>query len=320
MMVGVPRALLFHQYGDCWTAFLDAAGFEQVVTAPTTADMVATGGMRADNETCLPVKVFAGHLLDLKGRADVILVPRVISQRRGLKACPNYLGLPDLARSFDRRSPPVLGPVMDLADRKARWTREWYEMARDLGAGRQAALQAVRRMRDVLSRGHEEHAVLEKPSAAGPTVGIAGHLYNVRDGRVSLGLIDRIRDMGASVATAERVAVRDLRRELRTLPRKVSWESESTIVGAVLHWSRAASVDGVIYVSSFACGPGSMVGALLEDQLGREHSVPFMNIVLDEHSAEGGLITRIEAFLDMLKRVPLRARAAPSAAAEGGLA
>ena len=101
MMVGVPRALLFHQYGDCWTAFLDAAGFEQVVTAPTTADMVVTGGMRADNETCLPVKVFAGHLLDLKGRADVILVPRVISQRRGLKACPNYLGLPDLARSFD---------------------------------------------------------------------------------------------------------------------------------------------------------------------------------------------------------------------------
>ena len=44
-----------------------------------------------------------------------------------------------------------------------------------------------------------------------------------------------------------------------------------------------------------------MIGALIEDQFGREKSVPLMSITLDEHSGEGGLVTRIEAFLDMLR-------------------
>jgi predicted nucleotide-binding protein (sugar kinase/HSP70/actin superfamily) len=45
-----------------------------------------------------------------------------------------------------------------------------------------------------------------------------------------------------------------------------------------------------------------MIGALIEDQMNREDSVPLMSIILDEHSGEGGLITRIEAFLDMVRR------------------
>ena len=108
--------------------------------------------------------------------------------------------------------------------------------------------------------------------------------------------------MGARVTTVEDVSRRDIRRQLKTLPRNIRWDFESSMVGAALHWSRSRSVAGVIYVSSFACGPGSMIGALIEDQMNREESVPLMTIILDEHSGEGGLITRIEAFLDLVRR------------------
>lgn len=74
----------------------------------------------------------------------------------------------------------------------------------------------------------------------------------------------------------------------------------------MLHWSRTASVSGIIFLTSFACGPGSFIGALLEDELSREGSVPFMTITLDEHSAEAGLVTRLEAFTDMLRRAQVR--------------
>jgi predicted nucleotide-binding protein (sugar kinase/HSP70/actin superfamily) len=133
-------------------------------------------------------------------------------------------------------------------------------------------------------------------------VGVAGHLYNVHDGQVSLDILDRVRSMGAEPVTVEQVPKRYVRQQLKTLRRKIRWDFESRLVGAVLHWSRTASVAGVIYLNSFACGPGSMIGALLEDEMRREGSIPMMSITLDEHSAEMGLNTRIEAFLDLLKK------------------
>jgi predicted nucleotide-binding protein (sugar kinase/HSP70/actin superfamily) len=291
--------MLFHQYGECWVSFLQELGVEAVVSGLTTGQTVVRGTACADNEACLPVKVFAGHLLELKDSTDSILVPRVISQGRGMKACPKYLGLPDMARALDPDLPPVQAPRIDLSDRRRRWAADWYDLARSLGASRHVATGSVQRM-----LGRVSNSAASRPAAEARDlqVGIAGHLYNVYDDGVSLGLVDRVEAMGAGVTTVEQVPPRLVKRQLRTLPRKIKWDFESRIVGAVLHWSRTASVSGVIYLSSFACGPGSMIGALLEDQLEREDSVPLMTITLDEHSAEGGLVTRIEAFLDMLRR------------------
>lgn len=307
--VGVPRALLYHHYGECWASFLDSLGVETVLTEATTSDTVVRGAMLSDNETCLPVKVFAGHLVELKETVDAILVPRVVSQDSGMKSCPKYLGLPDIARSLDPSLPPVLDPVMDLADRRGRWASDWYDLAGRMGAGRDNAAAAVKRLlRDLRRIGNGKEAPPHGPPCD-VSVGVAGHLYNVYDPRASLDLLERVRAMDARVTTVEDVPVREVRRQLKTLPRKIRWDFESRMVGAALHWSRTASVSGVIYVSSFACGPGSMIGALIEDQLSRERSVPLMSIILDEHSGEGGLITRIEAFLDMIRLASRRDRA-----------
>jgi predicted nucleotide-binding protein (sugar kinase/HSP70/actin superfamily) len=299
MRIGLPRALLFHHYGECWSSFLSDLGFEPVISENTTGDTVIRGTVVADNEACLPVKVFAGHLLELSELSDAILVPRVVSQQRGMKACPKYLGLPDLARSMDSAMPPVLAPVMDLGATWNRWAREWYEIAVKLGVGAEKASHAVRKMVSSLRAGITETV---EPTPSDFRVGVAGHLYNVHDHRVSLGLLDRIREMGAEPLTVEQVPRRLVRRELKALPRKIKWEFENRIVGAVLHWNRAGDVAGVIYLNSFACGPGSMIGALIDDELSREGSVPLMTITLDEHSGETGMVTRIEAFLDMLRR------------------
>ena len=296
--VGVPRAMLFHQYGESWVSFLDELGLEPVVTDATTGNTVRTGTMYADNESCLPVKVFTGHLVELRDSVDAIMVPRVISQHKGMKACPKYLGLPDMARALDRDLPPVLAPAMDFSDRRHRWAGDWYELARSLGAGNADATAAVCRL-----LGRLRKPVTRPPALASGAlqVGVAGHLYNLNDQGASSGLLDRIQSMGADVLTVEQVPRHFVRRQLQTLPRKIKWDYESTIVGAVMHWDRTRAVSGIIYLSSFACGPGSMIGALLEDQHEREGNVPLMTITLDEHSAEGGLVTRIEAFLDMLR-------------------
>ncbi|MHB1413345.1 MAG: 2-hydroxyacyl-CoA dehydratase, partial [Thermoleophilia bacterium] len=73
------------------------------------------------------------------------------------------------------------------------------------------------------------------------------------------------------------------------------------IMGAINHWTEQKKVDGVIYVLAFACGPDSLVQVLIEHRA-RQHKVPLMSLTIDEHSGEAGLVTRIEAFVDMLMR------------------
>lgn len=60
-------------------------------------------------------------------------------------------------------------------------------------------------------------------------------------------------------------------------------------------------VDGVIHVTAFACGPDAMVDRLMELEAKKRGQIPFMSIMVDEHTGEAGIRTRIEAFVDMLR-------------------
>jgi predicted nucleotide-binding protein (sugar kinase/HSP70/actin superfamily) len=78
------------------------------------------------------------------------------------------------------------------------------------------------------------------------------------------------------------------------------WTFEDEIVGAggsLLH----QAVDGLISVSAFGCAPDSVMLSVLAQAAHRANR-PYMALVLDEHSGEAGLITRLEAFVDMLYR------------------
>jgi predicted nucleotide-binding protein (sugar kinase/HSP70/actin superfamily) len=174
MRVGIPRAMLFHHYGEHWLRFLEVLGVETVVSEATTGDIITNGAVRADNETCLPVKVWSGHMLWLKEQVDAILVPRVVSEQYGTLACPKFMGLPDLARALDSEMPPILAPRIHLGDRRYLWAREWYGVARSLGGTRRNSASAVAE----LLYGLEKHRVQVKAHspAEGMSVGVAGHL------------------------------------------------------------------------------------------------------------------------------------------------
>jgi len=71
--------------------------------------------------------------------------------------------------------------------------------------------------------------------------------------------------------------------------------------GAAGHYLHSQDITGVIAVQAFTCGPDS---AMVETITRRAHDLhkPFMNLVLDEHGSAAGIITRLEAFVDMLSR------------------
>ena len=64
---------------------------------------------------------------------------------------------------------------------------------------------------------------------------------------------------------------------------------------------RRAGFDGLIQVYPLSCMPEIVADGILTD-IRRKQGIPILRLVLDEHSAQAGLQTRLEAFVDMLKR------------------
>ena len=60
MRVGIPAALLYY---PVWRTFFQCLGAEVVVSPLTNSVIQASDSSRTVSETCLPVKVYMGHLL-----------------------------------------------------------------------------------------------------------------------------------------------------------------------------------------------------------------------------------------------------------------
>jgi len=71
-------------------------------------------------------------------------------------------------------------------------------------------------------------------------------------------------------------------------------------VGSTVQYARG-KFDGVLQVAPLTCGPEIVAESILPEVSARE-GIPVMTIYMDELSGEAGLITRLEAFVDMIRR------------------
>ncbi|HIC88995.1 MAG TPA: CoA protein activase [Anaerolineae bacterium] len=60
-------------------------------------------------------------------------------------------------------------------------------------------------------------------------------------------------------------------------------------------------IDGMIHVAPFNCTP-EIVAASLMPRLAQDYDIPLLMLTFDEQTGEAGLVTRLEAFVDLLER------------------
>ncbi|MGQ9474746.1 MAG: acyl-CoA dehydratase activase-related protein [Actinomycetota bacterium] len=133
------------------------------------------------------------------------------------------------------------------------------------------------------------------------TVGLVGHPYLLADRLVNKNLIRWLEEAGAVVVPCTLFSPRELEKEMIRIP-EMSWSYERELLAAVLRFAGLPGLDGIVYLTSFGCGPDSMAMELARREIVAPHGKPFLEVVLDEHSADSGVRTRAEAFVDMLKR------------------
>jgi len=317
--VGIPRALSYYQHYPGWKTFFEALGAEIVVSPPTNKDIFTSGNSRAVAETCLPVKIFFGHVISLVDKCDYMFIPAIRSLGGKAYHCSKFLGLPDMTKAIVPECPPILDPEIDLNKRRHNLRKVIYSLgchfSSDKGKIRKAAEEARkanlayrRKMANYVITpieaidgvSHRQGSSDDVDLSQKLKIALIGHSYVIYDNYINHRLISRLEAMGAGTFTPEMAHQEALDIAMTRLVGKPHWSFETDIIGAGEYYLEA-KVDGIISVAVFGCGPDSMMIDVVQHRA-REFKTPFLHLSLDEHTSDGGLITRLEAFLDMVKR------------------
>ncbi|HHY33615.1 MAG TPA: CoA protein activase [Firmicutes bacterium] len=216
------------------------------------------------------------------------------------------------ARPFERRrgaATSALGSALKLVDEASGIS----QVRRALEEG-QEMLRSVQDPTPGASRRNPESP---------PRIGIVGEVYVVLEPFVNFEVERRLGEMGVLVERSIYIGdwVKEhvfkdfmrLRKSRRPydlakpyLCHFVGGHGVET-VGHTVEYARRG-FDGVIQLAPFTCMPEIVAQDVLP-AVSRDLGIPVMTLVFDEHSSDTGVLTRLEAFVDLVERSRRRRRA-----------
>lgn len=292
--IGIPKGLLYPKYHVFAKTFWEEMGAELVVSPDTNKKILDEGTKYCVDDACLSIKVFHGHVAWLKDRCDAIFVPRLISMKKRQYICPMFCGLPDMLIHNIPGLPLLIDEPLYSTDegKLAQWIRKTGSViSNDEDLIIRAFAKALLQQKRFIPGQNDQKYPLK--------VALIGHTYNINDAFINMELIKKINGAGVGVITEEYVDSMKIEEEVAKLFKTPFWVFARNYYGAAISMFREQSIDGIIYLSSFCCGIDSVVVELIQNEI---KDFPFLVLKLDEHTGEAGFNTRIEAFLDMLKR------------------
>ncbi|MEY7999987.1 acyl-CoA dehydratase activase-related protein [Clostridium sp. Mt-5] len=294
MKIGIPKGLLYCKYHPFVETFFEELGAE-IITSPDTNKYILDMGVKhCVDEACLPIKVFHGHITAIKDKCDVILIPRVMQLEKREFICPKFCGLPEMVLNDIPNMPPALTyPIYAFSKKKF---RSWVLNAglictKNIFKIRRAYKKALGAQYNYKAPSNNSNFPLK--------VALAGHPYNLNDSFTNMNIVKKLNSLGIGILTEENIDENIIDAEAAELFKKPFWTFAKNSYGFSTYLSENKKVDGIIYISSFACGIDSVVIELIKNKL---NNFPLLILKIDEQTGEAGFNTRIEAFHDMLER------------------
>lgn len=307
--VGIPRALLYYNYAPLYETFFKELGAEVIVSHKTNKQIIADGISASNNELCLPLKILYGHIIDLKDRVDYIFLPYFISTHKGSYICPKITGAPDIIKaSIDLK---MISPDFDIHSPYS----SMYSALKDVALvinlnpvsiynAYNKAMKAQQRFEAKIRKGmtfDEAMKDVPKTRLKNPkmTLAIIGHSYVFNDEYISSRIFDKITKKNIKVVTSDMPSPDEIY-SLLSKKRRTHWNLGDRVLGSAIIFSKKKDIDGIIYMTPFSCSSDSLVTEYMREH--KNNKKPFMTITVDEHSGDAGLVTRLEAFIDMIER------------------
>jgi len=302
------------EYTKVIKEFEASLGCEFIPPVPPTDRSIEVGSRAMMSELlCLPAKVVLGGMIDAceKGATDLIMFDSCglcrlktywVLQQRAL----NKLGYCNVTVHPVRLG---WGTLQDM--RGIDRTLSYWKAGRIF----------VRVIRQILKQDRGLYPeILEESNLV--KIGIVGEIYTILEPAVNKGIVEKIHKMGALVHNSlplsyfifkrlynwgwlkrrgidRRVYKTAKRLAHACFPKEIGGHGNESIIHTIYYGLKG--FDGVLHLLPFPCMPESTVAPIIDD-IGHEYNIPVMRLIFDVHTAEAGLDTRLEAFIDIIKR------------------
>jgi predicted CoA-substrate-specific enzyme activase len=303
--VGMQRSLYTLQTAVLWAHFFDQLGCRLVLTPATNSHISGLGIEAMTAETCYPVKVSHGHVKAIAGKTRYLFLPIVIdmptpqADETGFY-CPfvqsNYY-MVQAALDLDKNA--ILRPILHLKQDSETLALELSEVLTPmLGVSRariQRALEyGLERHQNFVGEVQEQGVrIIENYGTDAPLVVVTGRPYNLYDERLNLRLGHNLAKIGLSALPMDFVNVSSV--NLSDFP-SMYWGMGAQILRTT-KWIKEKPNCFGLHITNFSCGPDSFVEHFYKYVMGEK---PYLILELDEHSAVAGVMTRLEAFKNVI--------------------
>jgi predicted CoA-substrate-specific enzyme activase len=310
--IGIPRALMvYYQQFPFWRTFFERLGFTVVVSKESDKELLTRSIETITTETCLPVEIMHGHVIDLvEKNVDYIFLPFIVNAkfREGNNTfncnCPWVQTYPFMVKAALRGKideSKLLIPTLHFRFFERALVKEMTAYFNEkFGIGKNEIREAIY-YADTVQVSFEKRLVdygkdvlKNIPENCRPVV-LLGKPYNSADPHLNLGLIEKLIAQNVMPIPIDMLDLSPY--NIFVNYRNMYWPNGQKIIAAA---QLVAKTDGLyaVYLSNFRCGPDSFIWHYVTEEL---KGKPFLHLEVDEHSADAGMVTRIEAFLDSLK-------------------
>lgn len=312
--VELPFALTTYSYYPLFKRFFTELGVNLKLTPKTNSEIADIGISVSPGDFCFPVKLAFGHLAKTLEKAgeNYVFLPHMISNQKiptttNSLFCPWVEGFTSVATSTMRMNKAdcskILAPVIDLRLKPAKLAKELNNvLGEPLGVTKAQITKAWRaglKAQDDFTQSCEREGkrILDELSKddAKPAIVLIGRPYNTFDAGANVNLPRKIAEMGFQVIPIDFIPFDP--DEVGDEYENVYWHYGQRIIHALRLVKKHPKLFAV-YLTNFNCGPDSFLLSYSEQIMGGK---PFLALSLDEHGADAGYITRLDAFLDVVK-------------------
>lgn len=308
--VALNRSFLVNTYFPLYSNFFNELGFNVVMPDEPTQE-----GIEQRNAAfCYPVELahgFFDSLLKAQQRPDYIFLPhfKAVPNLEGYltsQVCPFVQGetfylqstFKEQIQDIIDKGTKLFTPLIDLTHGMQDARKPLVETALSMGISKVDAEKAykiaIKAQLDCLSEmqeiGRKAVTELEKtPDTVAVT--IFSRPYNGFVDEAHMGIPHKIASRGVLVIPFDFLPMDD-----ETIAENMYWGLGQRILGAAKYIKKHPQLFGT-FITNFSCGPDSFLISFFRDIMERK---PSLTLELDSHTADAGLETRIEAFLDIV--------------------
>lgn len=313
-IIGLPLILSNFIYMPLWRVFFSSLGYKTKVTIKSDERVVESGSKLTGADFCFPVKIAYGHIEKLinEQKVNYVFLPYMISSKKHSFSsnnyfCPYVQSLTSHIRTStlisDETKDKLIAPVIDFAWEDEFFYKKLYESLKerldvsyeDIKKAFQKGMKSYNEFKTGCQL-EGEKILKELRSKNQKGIIMLGRMYNTIDERISLNLAQKIADLGIKVIPLDFIPFKP--DSFDNTFYNMYWTYGQWIINAARMISNNENLFGVFF-TNYSCGPDSFILSYVEEIMGEK---PLLILELDEHSGDAGYMTRIEAFLDVIKQ------------------